>query len=63
MDEPFGALDAVTRARQQGFKRLVKVILPAASPSLPAGFVNSPRSSFVMLVYAEMYEAGGGMGY
>ena len=36
---------------------------PAASPSILAGFVNSLRSSFVMLVYAEMYGAGEGMGY
>ena len=46
-----------------GVKRFMKVILPAASPSILAGFVNSLRSSFVMLVFAEMYGGGSGMGY
>lgn len=56
-------LDKAATLELSGFKRLVKVILPAASPSILAGFVNSLRSSFVMLVYAEMYGAGEGMGY
>lgn len=46
-----------------GFKRLFKVVLPAASPSILAGFVNSLRGSFVILVYAEMYGAQYGMGF
>lgn len=56
-------LDKAATLELRGFKRLTKVILPAASPSILAGFVNSLRSSFVMLVYAEMYGAGEGMGY
>lgn len=44
-------------------KKLFYVILPAASPSIVAGFVNSLRSTFVMLVFAEMYGAQNGMGY
>lgn len=46
-----------------GAKKLFKVILPAASPSIISGFVNSLRSTFVMLVFAEMYGAQNGMGY
>lgn len=56
-------LDKAATLELKGFKRLTKVILPAASPSILAGFVNSLRSSFVMLVYAEMYGAGEGMGF
>ena len=56
-------LDKAATLELKGMKRLVKVILPAASPSILAGFVNSLRSSFVMLVYAEMYGAGEGMGF
>ena len=44
-------------------KRLVKVILPAAMPSIMSGFVTSLRSSFLVLVFAEMYSAQYGMGY
>ena len=43
--------------------RFTKVILPAASPSILAGFVNSLRGSFVILVYAEMYGAQYGLGF
>ena len=46
-----------------GVKKFMKVILPAASPSILSGFVNSLRGSFVMLVYAEMYGAQYGMGF
>ena len=56
-------LDKAATLELSGWKRLVYVILPAASPSILAGFVNSLRSSFVMLVYAEMYGAGEGMGF
>lgn len=56
-------LDKAETLQLKGAKRLRKVILPAASPAILAGFVNSLRSSFVMLVYAEMYGAGEGMGY
>lgn len=46
-----------------GLKRLFKVILPAASPSIISGFVNSLRATFIMLVYAEMYGSKYGMGF
>ena len=45
------------------FKQFFLVILPAASPAIISGFVNSLRSTFVMLVFAEMYGAQHGMGY
>ncbi|MEE1087012.1 MAG: ABC transporter permease subunit [Schaedlerella sp.] len=56
-------LDKAATLELTGWKRFTKVILPAASPSILAGFVNSLRSSFVMLVFAEMYGGGEGMGY
>ncbi len=56
-------LDNAATLELTGFKRFFKVILPAASPSILAGFVNSLRSSFVVLVYAEMYGAKYGMGF
>lgn len=56
-------LDKAATLELTGWKRFTKVILPAASPSILSGFVNSLRSSFVMLVYAEMYGTGQGMGY
>ena len=43
--------------------RIFRVILPAASPGILGGFVNSLRSTFVMLVYAEMYGSHYGMGF
>ena len=56
-------LDNAATLELNGFQKLSKVILPAASPSILAGFVNSLRGSFVMLVYAEMYGAKYGMGF
>lgn len=56
-------LDNAATLELRGWKRFIRVILPAASPAILAGFVNSLRSSFVMLVYAEMYGAEYGMGY
>lgn len=46
-----------------GFKKLTKVILPAASPSIFSGLVTTMRGSFLMLAYAEMYGAKYGMGF
>lgn len=46
----------------KGIKKFTKIVLPAASPAILGGFVNSLRASFVMLVFAEMYSAGRGMG-
>lgn len=56
-------LDKAAALELHGIKKLTKVILPAASPSIIAGFINSLRSTFVMLVYAEMYGAQYGMGF
>lgn len=56
-------LDKAATLELHGIKKLTKVILPAASPSILSGFVNSLRSTFVMLVYAEMYGAQYGMGF
>lgn len=56
-------LDKAATLELGGWEKLTKVIFPAASPSILSGFVNSLRSTFLMLVYAEMYGAGKGMGY
>lgn len=56
-------LDKAATLELKGFEKFFKVILPAASPSILAGFVNSLRNTFIMLVYAEMYGAQYGMGY
>lgn len=56
-------LDNAKTLELKGWKRFFKVILPAASPSIISGFINSLRSSFVMLVYAEMYGAQYGLGF
>ena len=56
-------LDKANTLELSGVKKFFKVILPAASPSIVAGFINSLRSTFVMLVFAEMYGAQSGMGY
>lgn len=56
-------LDKADALELHGLKRITKVILPAASPSILAGFVNSLRNTFVMLVYAEMYGSRYGMGF
>ncbi len=45
------------------WKKLTKVMLPAAMPSIMSGFVTSLRSSFLILVFSEMYSAKYGMGY
>ena len=56
-------LDKAATLELTGFEKFFKVILPAASPSILAGFINSLRNTFIMLVYAEMYGAQYGMGY
>lgn len=58
-----GYLDNAKTLELSGLKLMTKVVLPAASPAILGGFVNSLRSSFVMLVFAEMYGAKFGMGY
>ena len=56
-------LDNAATLQITGWKKLVKVILPAAMPSIASGFITSMRSSFLVLVYAEMYGTEYGMGY
>ena len=56
-------LDTADTLEISGFKRLMRVILPAASPTILAGFVSSLRGAFIVLVFAEMYGAKYGMGY
>ena len=56
-------LDKAATLEITGLKKITKVILPAASPSILSGFVNSLRNTFVMLVYAEMYGSRYGMGF
>ncbi len=56
-------LDKAACLELKGIKKFFKVVIPAASPAILAGFVNSLRSTFVMLVYAEMYGAHYGMGF
>ena len=56
-------LDNAATLELTGLQKFFQVILPAASPSILAGFVNSLRGTFVILVYAEMYGAKYGMGY
>ena len=56
-------LDKAATLELRGLEKFFRVILPAASPSILAGFVNSLRNTFIMLVYAEMYGAQYGMGF
>lgn len=56
-------LDNATVLGVFGFKRLTKIILPAAFPSMAGGFVTSMRSAFLSLIFAEMYGTKLGMGY
>lgn len=55
--------DKAATLELSGIKLMTKVILPAASPSILSGFVSSLRSTFLMLVYVEMYGAQHGMGF
>ncbi len=50
-------LDNAATLELRGLQKFFRVILPADSPSILGGFVNSLRGSFVILVYAEMYGA------
>lgn len=56
-------LEAADTLEIYGLKRLVKVILPAASPTILTGFISSLRGSFTILVFAEMYGSEYGLGY
>lgn len=56
-------LDNAATLKLTGLKKLNKVVLPAAMPSIMSGMVTSLRSSFIILVFAEMYSSQFGMGY
>lgn len=56
-------IDKAATLQINGLKRIFMVILPAAMPSMVAGFITSMRSSFVILVYAELVGTKYGMGY
>lgn len=56
-------LDNAATLELHGIKKMTKVIMPAAMPSIMSGFITSLRGSFVVLVYAEMYGAKYGMGF
>lgn len=56
-------LDNAATLELSGFKKLYHIILPAAMPSIASGFITSMRSSFLVLVFAEMYGSRYGMGY
>ncbi|AKL96571.1 ABC-type nitrate/sulfonate/bicarbonate transport system, permease component [Clostridium aceticum] len=55
--------DKAATLELRGIKLMTKVILPAASPSILAGFVSSLRSTFLMLIFVEMYGTQYGMGF
>lgn len=56
-------LDNASTLELGGWKLLVKVVLPAALPSIMSGVINSLRGSFQVLVFAEMYGTSYGMGF
>ncbi|MCF2555844.1 ABC transporter permease [Faecalicatena contorta] len=56
-------LDNAATLELTGIKKMTKVVLPAAMPSILSGFITSLRSSFMVLVFAEMYGTEFGMGY
>lgn len=56
-------LDNAATLELTGIKKMTKVVLPAAMPSIVSGFITSLRSSFTVLVFAEMYGTEYGMGY
>ncbi len=58
-----GYLDNAATLELKGFRYLVYVILPAASPSIFAGTATALRFSFILLAVAEMFGASSGMGY
>lgn len=45
------------------WRKLTKVVLPAAAPTILSGMITAMRSSFILLVVAEMYGVNSGMGY
>lgn len=56
-------LDKALTLELKPVEKMFKVIMPAAMPSIMSGIITSLRSSFLVLVYAEMYGAKYGMGF
>nr|WP_312579229.1 ABC transporter permease subunit [Sedimentibacter sp.] len=56
-------LDNAAVLEVRGVEKMFRVLLPAAMPSILAGFINSVRIAFLALVFAEMFGAKYGMGY
>ena len=56
-------LDNADTLEIRGLRRMVRIVFPAAMPSIMSGLVTTLRGSFVVLVYAEMYGTQYGMGY
>lgn len=56
-------LDNAATLELKGWRKMTKVVLPAAMPSIVSGFITSLRSSFLVLVFAEMYGTQYGMGF
>lgn len=56
-------LDCATTLGVSGLKRLMRIVLPAALPSMAGGFVTSMRGAFLSLIFAEMYGTMRGMGF
>lgn len=56
-------LDKAKTIEAKGLQLLFKVILPAAMPTILSGMITAMRTSFILLVVAEMYGVNSGMGY
>lgn len=56
-------LDNASTLEINGFEKMFKIILPAASPTILSGCAIALKFSFVMLTVAEMFGATSGMGY
>ena len=56
-------LDNAATLELTGLRKMIKVVLPAAMPSITSGFITSLRGSFLVLAFAEMYGTQFGMGY
>ncbi|MDD7364314.1 MAG: ABC transporter permease subunit [Olsenella sp.] len=56
-------LDNAKTMQLRGPKLMFEVVLPAASPTILGGFINALRSSFTILVFAEMFGSSFGLGY
>lgn len=56
-------LDKAATVEIKGMQRLMRVTLPGASPQIFTGMISAMRTSFILLVVAEMYGVSAGMGF